>query len=98
MDLLCVLWQDSSTTCALVSLLTPSLPCLSVSLLDVPPCACNALEQWDLHVVWVLQAPLEYKLLVISEKINVLRLFFSCSVYSLGPFANPQGNINFKKS
>lgn len=74
-----------------------SLPCLLVSLLNVPLCACAALEQWDLNVVWVLQALLEYKLLIISEKINVLRVFLSHSVYSLGPVANPWGNINFKK-
>jgi len=48
-----------------------------------------ALEQWDLHDGWVLQALLQYKLLVISEEINVLRVFVSCRVYSLGPFANP---------
>lgn len=74
------------------------LDLLSVRLFDVPLCAYVALEQQDLHVGWVLQAPLEYKLLIISEKINVLRVFFSHSVYSLGPFANPRGNINFKKS
>lgn len=45
-----------------------------------PLCAHAALEQQELNVGWILQVPLEYKLLIISEKINALSVF-SVAVY-----------------
>lgn len=67
--------KELSSVCALVSLLTPGLP---------PLCAHAALGQQDLKAARVLQAPPEHRLLIITEKINVLGEFFSLSVYSFG--------------
>lgn len=70
--------------CALVSLLTPGLPRLWRASLMSPLCAHPAPEQQDLNAARVLQAPPEHRLLIITEKINVLRVFFSLGVHSFG--------------